>query len=490
MKTLKKLFALATLTLILSTQLSARVQFFLDHLRYQDINGDSYLEVYLSVNARTLSYEQMEDRNYQGEMDIVMILNRIEGVDTQSVFVENYKKRSALLADTSEKSLDQAYMDVKRFPVKPGRYELLTIVADGLKDDNPANKAIATVEILIDEEAEKKARFSDISFISEMERASEKGEWVKNGYRIIPFVTNATYIDEDKLQYYAEVYHADASFDQAFFVETQILKGKQILFIYDNVVKKNPAPINIVTGNFDISALPSNTYYLKMTMRNEKNQPVAQQLQKFFVYNSRVTPEFKGYVADGEGGDGAQYFSKYTEEELDELIPGLVHISTDQEYAFARRLESYEQKQNYLYNFWSKRKRTQEQSVAEVWTDYYKRLKYCNDEFDSALRPGSATDRGRVFLSYGVPNDVERFPYEDDRLPYEIWRYDRIDAQNKVVFIFYDNDLATNEYPLLHSNKYGELNNPSWRRQLLNGDTPGFQDDEPGSSMDLYDMPR
>ena len=74
-----------------------------------------------------------------------------------------------------------------------------------------------------------------------------------------------------------------------------------------------------------------------------------------------------------------------------------------------------------------------------------------------------------MFLKYGIPEDVERHPSKPNLLPYETWRYNRLGRQTNVVFIFYDPDLATNDYPLLHSTKYGEENNPRWRSQLAAG---------------------
>jgi hypothetical protein len=55
----------------------------------------------------------------------------------------------------------------------------------------------------------------------------------------------------------------------------------------------------------------------------------------------------------------------------------------------------------------------------------------------------------------------------NNTVPYEIWTYNKLGVQPGVIFVFADNDLITNEYPLLHSTKYGEANNPRWRLDLL-----------------------
>ncbi|MCB0846455.1 MAG: GWxTD domain-containing protein, partial [Bacteroidetes bacterium] len=126
-----------------------------------------------------------------------------------------------------------------------------------------------------------------------------------------------------------------------------------------------------------------------------------------------------------------------------------------------------------------KRKKDPSQEVSALWNGHLLALDYVNQQYKSTFREGWQTDRGRVFLKYGIPQDVERFPAEANLIPYEIWRYNRLGAQTNVIFIFFDQDLSSNEYVLLHSTKYGEVNNPRWREQLRNkGLTPGSVDYE------------
>lgn len=62
---------------------------------------------------------------------------------------------------------------------------------------------------------------------------------------------------------------------------------------------------------------------------------------------------------------------------------------------------------------------------------------------------------------------MQFFYNEPDKYPYQIWTYNQIGSQGQVIFVFYDPDLITGEYPLLHSNRIGELQNRNWRAFLL-----------------------
>ena len=87
--------------------------------------------------------------------------------------------------------------------------------------------------------------------------------------------------------------------------------------------------------------------------------------------------------------------------------------------------------------------------------------------FIQGFSKGYLTDRGRVYLQYGAPNDVKSVPSDPVTLPYEIWDYYYLNNQSNVKFVFYDPVLTGNDYELLHSNLYGEVQNPNWRMHLV-----------------------
>jgi hypothetical protein len=78
-------------------------------------------------------------------------------------------------------------------------------------------------------------------------------------------------------------------------------------------------------------------------------------------------------------------------------------------------------------------------------------------------RDGWQTDRGRVYLLYAEPDDVQRFPSSDNGKPYEIWNYNQIESG--VVFVFIDRN-GFGDYQLVHSTKRGELQDESWQKYL------------------------
>ena len=90
-------------------------------------------------------------------------------------------------------------------------------------------------------------------------------------------------------------------------------------------------------------------------------------------------------------------------------------------------------------------------------------MEYANQAFRGTFREGWRTDRGRVMLVYGKPDEVERFPFSSDNKAYEVWHY--FSLQGGIDFIFVDRrDMG--DYELVHSTARGELYDPDWVRWI------------------------
>ncbi|HEY6625474.1 MAG TPA: GWxTD domain-containing protein, partial [Ignavibacteriaceae bacterium] len=99
----------------------------------------------------------------------------------------------------------------------------------------------------------------------------------------------------------------------------------------------------------------------------------------------------------------------------------------------------------------------------ENYLNYVKRVNESDARFSSLGKKGWKTDRGRVYIVYGEPSEIQRYPNQTDARPYEIWRYESLEGG--VEFIFGDLTGFT-DYQLLHSTKRGELRDDYWQRRI------------------------
>ncbi|MFN5630249.1 MAG: hypothetical protein ACK48W_13295, partial [Bacteroidota bacterium] len=79
---------------------------------------------------------------------------------------------------------------------------------------------------------------------------------------------------------------------------------------------------------------------------------------------------------------------------------------------------------------------------------------------------GLQTDRVRVYLKYLKPYLLHQHQNDSGVYPYEIWQYYKLNNRTNRRFIFYNPELATNRWILLHSDAIGETRDDRWQLKL------------------------
>lgn len=85
-----------------------------------------------------------------------------------------------------------------------------------------------------------------------------------------------------------------------------------------------------------------------------------------------------------------------------------------------------------------------------------------SDRYSAAFRDGWETDRGRVYVIYGPPDDIEAVLFQGDLVPHEIWYY--YESMNER-FIFADRR-GIGEYEQIFSTLEGELSYSNWEEMM------------------------
>jgi len=133
------------------------------------------------------------------------------------------------------------------------------------------------------------------------------------------------------------------------------------------------------------------------------------------------------------------------------LNEDVAYIITDEERAAFKRLLTDEEREQFIENFWLRRDPTPDTLENEFKEEHYRRIAYANEHYASGI-PGWKTDRGRIYIVYGPPDEIEdhssggfyeRPPEEGggetSTYPFQQWRYRYIDGiGNNVVIEFVD----------------------------------------------------
>jgi len=110
-------------------------------------------------------------------------------------------------------------------------------------------------------------------------------------------------------------------------------------------------------------------------------------------------------------------YKKWLEEEV-------VYIIGPQEKEVFLQLQRDSEREKFIEAFWNHRDPTPGSSENENKKEHYRRLNYANHYLGrSAPKPGWRTDRGRIYIILGEPNDIMRIEGKSEVYPSEVWFY-------------------------------------------------------------------
>ena len=133
-------------------------------------------------------------------------------------------------------------------------------------------------------------------------------------------------------------------------------------------------------------------------------------------------------------------------------------IITDPERRAFEKLKTDEEREQFIKIFWGQRDPSPDTEENEYRDQYYERLAYANEHFSSG-KPGWMTDRGRIYIKFGKPDEIEAHPsggsyertsYEGGgtttTYPFEKWFYRYIPGVRSGVEIEFVDSSGSGEY--------------------------------------------
>jgi len=140
----------------------------------------------------------------------------------------------------------------------------------------------------------------------------------------------------------------------------------------------------------------------------------------------------------------------------------VTYIITDTERTEFNRLGSNQERERFIERFWSLRDPTPGTPVNEMKEEHYRRIAYANAHYEAPGIKGWRSDRGRIYIIHGPPDELESHPaggsitIPDGRggsqtatLPFEKWRYHFIEGVGVNVDITFVDRNRSGEFSLL-----------------------------------------
>ena len=136
----------------------------------------------------------------------------------------------------------------------------------------------------------------------------------------------------------------------------------------------------------------------------------------------------------------------------------VAYIITGPEREAFHRLQNDEEREQFVEQFWLRRDPTPDTAENEFKEEHYRRIAFANERYGSGV-PGWKTDRGRIYITHGPPDEIEAHPsggsYQrppeqgggtTSTYPFETWRYRYIEGIGNDVIVEFVDTTMTGEY--------------------------------------------
>ena len=449
--------------LILSiTYVSAqtKMSFEFDYARFKYDSTQTYLEIYYSIGQGSLTSYSIDDKLLIGTyLDISLRDTLINHV----LVNKTYKSETEIDTTQSESYKDKNLIGNIGYTLPPGKYQLI-ITATDIAD---STKFITYKEnIVINSFSLNSYSISDIQLATRIITDSKNTNSIfyKNTMEVFPNPHDIYTETMPVLFFYAELYNINLNADE----KSNLVLIQQLNDQNGNALesKQKQIPQNntsiVEVGMVNLKKYPTGSYTLLLSLFQDSLYVGVASSKRFYLLNPSVIP-VSSQISLSNMDVKSSEFGLYSEEECDEMFEVCTPISREQDIDTYEKLISVDSKREFLFHFWKMRDMEPETPRNEFKDEYMERVIFVEGRYKTFTKRGVKTDRGRVYLINGEPDEVDYHANDYNTKPYEMWTYHSIEGG--VVFVFGD-ITGYNDYEILHSTKRGELRDDNWQRRI------------------------
>jgi GWxTD domain-containing protein len=142
------------------------------------------------------------------------------------------------------------------------------------------------------------------------------------------------------------------------------------------------------------------------------------------------------------------------------LDEDVVYIISPEERSAFLHLATNEEREQFIEQFWQRRNPDPDSADNTFKEEHYRRIAYANEHFSSGI-PGWKADRGRIYIMWGPPDEIQSHPTggsydrpsaegggETSTYPFEDWRYRYLEGIGENVEIEFVDPTMSGEYKL------------------------------------------
>jgi len=415
----------------------------LDYSRFSIKNG-IYLDVYLMIPQSAFTYTAGE----QGVESSVIFQAALIQDDLVPYPPDRWQR--IYRAENRAAVSGLSYVpDISKFYVEPGEYMLQVDIIDVNSNRRQRIRKPLKLQVFPNDSLS----LSDITIASQIVKTGSENEFTKYGHDVVPNAGRIFSPTAPMLYYFFEVYGLSGTGNYSLATQILSLNG-DLVQEYPLQSKSMPGTTAVEWGGINTAGLKSGIHQLNIIVTDEGDNQVASTRKTFYV----IRPQSAATTATV----GSHEYDALNEAQLDAIYE-LVSIVMEKSEQNLFQQSDEVGKRRVLSTFWERKDPNPDTPVNEFKTAFYQRVQLANREFGTDRDEGWKTDRGRVLIQYGQPDNIERIPSSLDQKPWETWSY--YDIQGGVDFIFVDRT-GYGSFQLVHSTALDEVQDSRWQRYL------------------------
>lgn len=419
--------------------------------RLEPSSPDGYVEFYFELKRVDFQFREVDDRLRADVYAWVHVSDRAGApVDSVGGAFVSVVADSLALADSNFTLFFARYLILP-----PGEYTARTVVADlvskataettypiSIPDFSTEELNIAGIELgynIADKSGDSMATRTDVL--------------VKNGQKVYPDCRGLVSPSRPRLLFYSEVYNLsfDPAQDNSYTMELSVLREDgSLVYSEGEQTLTKPGGSAVLTSGINVRDLAPGLYRLRIDLTDPATGQAASAEKAF----RKVAPPLEPLTPDDE-------------QRIRDII---AYIARPDELSTFDNLNPTG-KMNFWHRFWKDRDPTPGTPENEAKDEHLRRMNFANERFSVGFQDrtdGWLTDMGRIYIVYGPPNHIERYPYTLERSAAEMWFYDHLPDQGQAYFLFVD-ESGYGEYNMVHSTARGERRDSDWERQINEG---------------------
>jgi len=382
----------------------------------------------------------------------------ILGSEKDTIINKSYSFKNVI--DTSLHDDQNTLVGVISYVVNNGNYKLKVGGVDNFQENH---EKFFTENLIVKPYLLSEPSVSNIELATSIKNngVSKESIFYKNSFEIYP---NPAVLYSEKMPviyFYSELYGLKDTSENKLKLNKMVLNSKGQTVYKKSKKLSNKSNSIVDVGFINMKKLPTDTYTLMLGIASEKADVGKVSSKKFFFYNPSVE-DTTNYSKKNISYMDTE-FGVLSDEECDAEFDVCMYIATSKDVKQYDQLTDVAAKRKFLYNFWTPKDTNPYTPGNEYRTEFMIRKDFADNKYSYLGKKGWKTDRGRVLMVYGQPDEIDRNPSETGTNPYETWVYQSIEGG--VIFIFGDVTSYGN-FELLHSTKRGEIVDPNWMRRL------------------------